>query len=427
MRRGVRDVAKLMTGTAVGQAIGFLAAPLLSRLYTPDDFGVVGVFLSVATVIGVVAALRLELAVVVPKADEDAQRVMVAALLVIAGVVSATALAVLVAGEAAARALGAPALAPLLGILPFYVGSLGTFQVFNYWSTRVGKFGRLASAQVARGAVGAAGQVGLGVAHLGAAGMLTGQVAGQAVGTLTLLGRSARAGRLDLRAPVSFAGVGKVLKEYADFIVYGAPQSLLNAIGQGLPAVLLTGAFGPGVAGQYLLATRLVTAPTNLVGQSLRQVLYPYLSRRIDSPNVPRITVRVSLSLAALAALPATLLVAFGPPLFAWGLGEEWRTAGEFARFLSLQLFAGLVNIPAVSLVPLLRIQRWHVTFEAIYTVTRLAALGAGGVIAGPIGAVAAMSFTVLAFNAFLVVAVVARFRREIAFGTLASGVVRDE
>lgn len=410
----MRDVAKLMTGTAVGQAIGFLAAPLLSRLYTPDDFGVVGVFLSVATVIGVVAALRLELAVVVPKADEDAQRVMVAALLVIAGVVSATALAVLVAGEAAARALGAPALAPLLGILPFYVGSLGTFQVFNYWSTRVGKFGRLASAQVARGTVGAAGQVGLGVAHLGAAGMLAGQVAGQAVGTLTLLGRSARAGRLDLRAPVSFAGVGKVLKEYADFIVYGAPQSLLNAIGQGLPAVVLTAAFGAGAAGQYLLARRVVTVPSNLLGQSLRQVLYPHLSRKLDQPEVLPFVIKATLGLAAIAAVPAALLAAFGPQVFAWGLGEQWRVGGEFARYLGLNLVGGLMNIPAVSLVPLLRIQRWHAIYEAVYTLARVGALVVGGMVAGPVGAVAGMAFTGMAFNVVLIVTVIGRLRRRL-------------
>ncbi len=403
-----------MTGTAVGQAIGFVAAPLLSRLYTPDDFGVVGVFLSVATVIGVVAALRLELAVVVPKTDEDAQQVMVAALLVIAGVVSGTALAVLIAGEAAARALGAPALAPLLGILPFYVGSLGTFQVFNYWSTRVGKFGHLASAQVVRGAIGAAGQIGLGAARLGATGMLAGQVAGQVVGTLALLGRSARAGRLDLRSPVSFARAGKVLREYADFIVYGAPQSLLNAIGQGLPAVVLTAAFGAGAAGQYLLARRVVTAPSNLLGQSLRQVLYPHLSRRIDRPEVLAFAVRTTLALAALAAVPAALLAVFGPQAFAWALGEQWRVGGEFARYLGLNLMAGLMNIPAVSLVPLLRIQRWHAVYETVYTAARVGALVGGGMLAGPVGAVAGMAFTGMAFNVMLIVMVIGRLKRRL-------------
>jgi len=415
VKRGMRDVMQLMTGTAAGQAIGFLAAPLLSRLYTPDDFGVVGVFLSVATVLGVVAALRLELAVVVPKADEDAQHVMAAAMLVVAGVVIGTTLAVLFAGAAASRALGAPALVQLLGILPFYVGSLGTFQVFNYWSTRVGKFGRLASAQVTRGVVGAAGQIGSGAAHLGAPGMLAGQVAGQVAGTLVLLGRSARAGRLDLRAPVSFARSGKVLREYADFIVYGAPQSLLNAIGQGLPAIVLTATFGAGAAGQYLLARRVVTAPSNLLGQSLRQVIYPHLSRQIDRQAVLPFVVKATLALFAIAAVPAALLAVFGPRAFAWGLGDQWRIGGEFARYLGLNLIGGLMNIPAVSLVPLLRIQRWHAVYEAIYTLARVGALVGGGMVAGPVGAVAGMAFVGIAFNVFLIIAVVARLKARLA------------
>lgn len=414
MRRGFGNVVKLMTATAVGQAIGFVAAPILSRLYTPDDFGVVGVFMSVASVLGVVAALRLELAVVLPESDEDAQQVMAAALLVTAGVVAVTSVAVLVGSYPLARALRTPQLAPLLGILPFYVGSLGAFQVFNYWSTRVGRFGRLAAAQVARGVGGATGQIGLGVAHLGATGLLAGQVLGQLIATLTLLSRVAFAGRLDLRARVSVRNAARVLKEYGDFIVYGAPQGLLNAVGQGLPAVVLTAAFGAGAAGQYLLAGRIVTAPTNLLGQSLRQVLYPHLSRRLDEADVLRFALRTTAALAALAAVPAALLALFGPPVFAWGLGAEWRVGGEFARYMGLNLLSGLMNIPAVSLVPLLRIQRWHAIYEAVYTVARVGALVGGGALAGPVGAVAGMAFTGFVFNLVLIATVFARLRTHL-------------
>ncbi len=411
MTSGLRNVAKLLTGTAAGQAIGFLAAPVLSRLYAPDDFGVVGVFLSVAGVVGVVAALRLELAVVVPKSDDDAREVVASGLLVIAGVVLFTALAVAFGGDLLSRMLGAPDLAPLLGFLPFYVGSLGVFQVLNYWSTRIGKFGRLATAQVARGAATASGQIGFGLAQLGAQGMLVGHIGGQLVGTLTLFGRAALGGRLDLRSKISFRRAGQVLRQYGDFIAYGAPQTMLNAVGQALPAVILTATFGTAVAGQFLLARRIVSAPSNLLGQSLRQVLYPYLSRMLDRDEVVPFVVRTTLALALLGAIPATLLALFGPQVLAWGLGEEWRQGGEFSRYLGINLAAGLMNIPAVSLVPLLRIQRWHAAYEAVYTLTRVGALVGGGMIAGPVGAVAGMAVSGLVFNIALILVVISKLK----------------
>lgn len=415
MTKGLRNVAKLLTGSVASQVIGLAAASILSRLFTPDDFGVVGVFLSVSAVVGVIAALRLELAVVIPESDEEAQEVMGAAVIIITAMVILTLIAVLVGGGPLAQALGEPAVAPLFALLPFYIGSLGVFQVFNYWTTRVGKFGRLATAQMARGFLGAGAQIGLGMARTGAFGLLGGQVLGQFGATLTLFGRSALAGRLNLRRPVSIIETVRVLSRYYDFVVYGAPQALLNAFGQGLPAIILTAAFGAGAAGQYLLARRIVTAPANLIGQSIRQVLYPYLSKRLEDPSIYRVVVRATLGLLLLAAVPVGILVVYGPPLFAWGLGADWRTAGAFSQFLSLNLLVSIVNIPAVSLVPLLRVQRWHAVYESIYLVGRLAALVGGGLFAGPVGAVASMAIVGFMFNVVLITTVLYRLRAHLA------------
>ncbi len=413
--RSARNVGKLMTGTAIGQAASFAIVPVLSRLYSPDDFGVVGVFLSLASVLGVVAALRLELAVVVPREDDEARSIMGIALLAVAGVMLATLVAVILGGSALSVFLGVPALAPLLGVLPLYVASLGTFQVFSYWSTRTEAFGRLAAAQVSRAVSTGLGQAGLGVAGLGASGMLAGQVVGQVLATLTLLTRSARAGGGELNTRVNLSSAKVLLRRYNDFVVYGAPQALLNAAGQGLPAILLTSVFGASAAGQYLLAQRIVTAPGNLLGQSLRQVLYPYLSKRLDDQRVMRMAVTTTLWLAVVGGLPAAILGVYGPDIFSWAFGTHWHLAGQYARYTGLLLAAGFFNIPAVSLIPLLRVQRWHAGYEAVYMTFRIAALVVGGSVAGAVGAIAGMALTGFAFNLVLTVTVLARLKRYIA------------
>lgn len=403
-----------MTGTALGQVAAFVAAPILSRLYSPDDFGVVGVFLSIATVLGVIAALRLELAIVVPKLDKDAESIVVAALVVVSITVLLTAILVAVAARPISYVLGVPDLAPLLGVLPLYVGSLGVFQVFNYWATRIGSFGRLASAHITRGTATAAGQVGLGAVRLGAPGMLAGQVFGQFMSTLILLGRSTTDGRLRFRTPVILSNCTKLLRQYSDFTIFGSSQALLYAIGQSIPAILLTSSFGAATAGQYLLAHRVITAPSTLIGQSLRQVLYPQLSRQLHEPTVLGLTLKITLVLGVLASIPLALLAFFGPIAFTWAFGPNWLMAGQFARFLGIVLASNLANIPAVSLVPLLRIQRWHAGYEATYMIARSAALVLGGVMWGPVGAVAGLALTGLLFNFLLILNVLVRLRTHV-------------
>ena len=411
MKQGLRDVAKLMTATAVGQGVGLLAAPVLSRVYSPEVFGVVGVFLSIASTLGVVAALRLELAVVVPRSDEEAKDVMGSAVLVIGVVTLLTAVAAFLFASPVAGLLGVPDVAPLLGWLPLYVSSLGTFQVFNYWSTRIGRFGRLASAQLTRAFATAGTQIGLGFIGLGAPGMLGGQVGGQVLANLTLLGRSAMGDTSVLRTTVSFAKTRTVLKSYFEFAVYGAPQALVNALSQGIPALVIAAAFGAGTAGQYLLAGRVIAAPGNLIGQSLRQVLYPQLSRRIDDPGVLRFSVRATVLLGLLAAVPVAFLAAFGPGVFVWLFGESWLLGGVFARYLGLLLAVGMMNIPAVSLVPLLRMQRWHAVYEVVYLAFRVAALLLGGYLGGATGAVVGIVAVGIGFNTLLILAVFKRLR----------------
>lgn len=81
----VRNVAVLAGGTAAGQAIVVLASPVLTRLYTPEDFGVLAVYASLLCVLSTVATLRYELAIPLPKRDEDAAALVVLCLVIVLG------------------------------------------------------------------------------------------------------------------------------------------------------------------------------------------------------------------------------------------------------------------------------------------------------------------------------------------------------
>ena len=76
-----RSVGVLAGGTAVAQGIGVLALPLITRLYTPEDFSVLAVFSSIVAIVSVAACLRLEIAIPLPETDEDAANLLALALI----------------------------------------------------------------------------------------------------------------------------------------------------------------------------------------------------------------------------------------------------------------------------------------------------------------------------------------------------------
>ncbi|MFO7545526.1 MAG: oligosaccharide flippase family protein [Trueperaceae bacterium] len=407
----LRNVGILATATGVSQLVSFAVAPLLSRLFHPEEFGVVGVFLALAGVLGVAACLRLDLAVVVPSDEDDAFDVFLVAVLATVAMVGVTAVVVTFAGNPLASLLGDDRVAALLPYLPVYIGAVGVFRALNYWSTRSDRFGRIAGANVMRAITTAGLQLGLGAMALGSRGLLFGYVAGQVVAALVLALDSMRSQAKSLGRALAWSRVRGLVAKYRDFVLYGAPQAVVNSVNQGLPAVILTATFGAGVAGLYLMAHRLVAAPIGLVGHSTRQVLYPRLSRAQDEGNLFPLALRATTTLALAAVVPTVVAVVFAPDLLVWLLGPRWELAGTFSRYLIPWLAVGFVNIPSVTMIPLLEMQRWHAAYEIVYVLARVAALVLGARGGDPVVAIAAFSAVGVLFNTVLIVAPMLRAR----------------
>ena len=67
-----KDSLILMTGTALSMGISLLSSPILSRLYNPDQFGLLTTFTSVYSVLLIAATCRYELAILLPKEEKEA-------------------------------------------------------------------------------------------------------------------------------------------------------------------------------------------------------------------------------------------------------------------------------------------------------------------------------------------------------------------
>ena len=143
------DVLKIAGGTTFAQILSVLATPILTRIYGPESYGLSALFVSIVATVGVVACLRYELAIMLPKRDEDATNLL-AASLILAGVVSLlTVPAIYYAGDFIIESLKSPGLGPYLWLVPIAVFANGAVLAFNYWISRTRHFGSLSIARVA--------------------------------------------------------------------------------------------------------------------------------------------------------------------------------------------------------------------------------------------------------------------------------------
>ncbi|WP_163543769.1 oligosaccharide flippase family protein [Occultella kanbiaonis] len=340
-------VAKIVSGTAIGQLIALAAAPILARLYTPADFGVFTVIATIAMTFGAVSALRLDLAIPLPEDEVDAYSLTTLGLIACA-LMTAFGLAIsLLLAESVGRLLGDELVAELLWIAPLTGGVAGVFLILNQLAVRRARFGAIARRNLLQSVATTTIQVGSGFAGARPEGLVLGQLGGQASGAFSLLfgsglrGLSARKGR-------QLSALRSNARRYRRFPAFLTFAALCNSLGIQAPIFLIALYYGTEVAGWLGLTQRTLGLPITLVGVSIAQVYVSRLAqaRRMFTKNLSALFNMVTKRLAIMSVIIATPLLVLGPELFVLVFGPEWQQSGSFARALAVSLAFQLVASP---------------------------------------------------------------------------------
>ena len=378
----IRNVLTVASGTAVAQVVGMAFAPFITRLYGPEAFGLQGLFVSVVSLLSIIAALEYPTAIVLPKSSADA--LGLAKLAIVIGVTTAlvTTFALAFYGVDLLRLLNAEAIAPFLFLIPIAMVFSVLNSVLAQWLIRKKAYQLTARFAVFTALLLNTAKTGMGVLAPSALVLIVTNVAGSLIGTaLTFFGwkRLAKECGGEQIAATPTPTIRQLASRHRDFPLLRTPQNLINAFSQNLPVLLLASYFGASASGQYTIALSVLALPANLIGNSVMAVFYPRITEAIhNGENARSLIVRATLGMAATGALPYLLVTLAGPFLFALVFGQEWHTAGVYAQWLSVWLFLQYINKPAVSAIPALRLQGGLLIYELFSTGTKIFALWLG-------------------------------------------------
>lgn len=368
-----RAVAVSVTGTALAQLIVLAASPLLTRLYTPEDFGILGVFSALLGILGIAVCLRYELAI--PLADDDAGTVNLLALsLLVTLVVSLLTGAVLwLWADVICTWLAAEALRPYIWLLPVALLGVGCVRSLTHWAIRCHAFGLIARTRVSQGLGQVATQLGLGYLVAGPLGLVVGQIVGQSAGITTLAAAFYRVEGRSWRA-IKLPTMVSAGRRFGNLPTVSTAAALLNSGGDFLPPMLIAALYGTEVAGWFVLAQRILATPIFL-SSAVSRVYLGEASRlaRTDSSELPILLMGTTWRLLAFGALSLGVLVAAGPQLFALVFGPAWTEAGQFAQALALMSLGKLVVVPIAHTLTVLERQDIQFGWDAFRFIALLA------------------------------------------------------
>jgi O-antigen/teichoic acid export membrane protein len=401
----LKNVFVVMSGTAIAQVIGFAFAPILSRLNGPEDFGAFGAYLSITMVFGAAATLNYSDTVLLPKHEEDAAPLFLVSCISSVGLAFLMVIFCLAASQRLLSWMGLSELGPYIWFVPGSVLLAGLTQALGSWCTRLKAFKNTSQAQVVRSVVLCGAQTGCGAAGLGAIGLIGAGVAAD-VAAVGFLGWAAlvRSGEM-IRSAWHRGRMLSQAREFGEFALYGTPQNLMNALSQGLPVLALSHYYGAAIAGYYAFGMRLLQVPMNFFLTSIRQVLFQQLShRKAHGEDLYPPFLKATGGLILVSICPAALGFILAPAVFALVFGEQWRTAGEFGRWLIVWLAPAFCNVPANLALRILRKQRELFVFDVALLAARAATLILGGVWLKPSETIIILSMVGCVFNNLLIV-----------------------
>ena len=350
-------VLTLVSGTAVAHGITALTLVALTRLYSPDDFGILGLFSGIFYILAAVACLRFDVAIPLPKEESDARDIFwlalggtffLAALLAI--------LLALIPAEFWVR-VNLVAVTPYLWLLPISIIAVGIFTALQSWHVRQRSYVLIAQARVAQSAGASTIQIASGIAAPSPAGLITGFIVNGGAAALLVLGRMWRQGTLKRLYP-DLSRLPRAFRRYSYYPRYSVWEGVANSAAVQLP-ILLIGAYSPKAeVGFLLLALNVVQAPMALFGTATAQV---FISQAPEKARQGKLAGVTRASAASLAKVGIALLVPIGllsPVVFPLAFGQEWARAGILAAWMAPWLIVQFVASPLSMALYILERQR---------------------------------------------------------------------
>lgn len=340
-----RQILTLIQGTAVAQFLPIIIAPILTRMYTPEQFGILAIYMAVISVLTPIVNARYELAISLPKQERNALALFVLTMrinFVISGLIAA----IIIIFKNNIMQIFSLEDSAWLWLLPVGLFFTGLINSFTYMNNRMERFNYLAKSKIYQAFSMSFTQLGLGVLKYGSIGLVIGYIVGQCISILNL-NRNLNLKQMMAEQKINKQLIVEVSKEYNEFPKYAMITHSMESFSAQTPNFFLTKFFGAATAGYYSLTNRTISMPLSLVGKAIGDVFLSNASKLYrERGECKAIYTKTLKALVVIPIIPFIILFIWGEELFGLVFGREWEVAGSYMRILLPAIYLQFVSNP---------------------------------------------------------------------------------
>jgi O-antigen/teichoic acid export membrane protein len=369
-----RNLLVLISGTVLAQTIPIVCAPLMTRLFSPGDFGLYTNFIAIAAFVNIFISGKYELAIILPKRHEEAVNILSLACVLSLSLTCILSLVFFFFSESLSSITRMDDLKQFLWLIPVSACFAVIYMIFNEWCVRKKTFATLSKNKISNTAGIAGGSLLFGLFKT-SGGLIFGEILGRFVSASLAIFRVLKDDRRLFRH-ISISKMVFYAKRYSDFPKFNLSGQFFNVLGQQLPVLLLTAKFGMYEIGLFSLSERALGLPLSFVGNAFKDV---FKQRATDdyreNGNCRSIYLKTMTTLLCISIIPFFILFLFAPFLFSLVFGEEWYVAGEYARILCPMFCVSFLMMPTSGMFIIAEKQKWEFIWQIFYLIVTIISL----------------------------------------------------
>lgn len=341
----LKSVFMISGGTAFAQVLTTLTTPIVTRIYSTSEYGILTLFNSIISILGIAGALKYEMSIPIAESEDKAKDSLILSIVVLLCTSAIVTILLAITGENILDMLGARELYTYWYMVPIGIFCVQLFAIFVQYAYRNKDFKVISKTTIKQSVVGNVIKLLLGVIGAGPIGLLFSRILSESVGTVALAKPILKEFTFK---DINRENIRSAARRYYQFPLYQFPSTILGQLVINMPVFFLGVIYNSAIVGAFGLANTVVNLSMDLIGKSVGNVFYAEAAKigKNNPKQLKHLSNSIIKKMALIGLIPLAILIVFAPELFIFVFGDEWKEAGYFARILSISTYFSFVLNP---------------------------------------------------------------------------------
>ncbi len=365
----------LTLGTSIAQIIPMIFYPIIGRIFTPAQFGVLEILGSITSILVVLATGKYESSILITKTKKEAANIIGLILFLSSIVLSISLIILLVFEKQFSELFHNQELSKWLFVPPILAFVIIIFNTYNEWCVRNKYFVYLSWNKISNTTANTLSKLFFGLIKITSNGLIVGELIGRSISAGTCIYRALKKDKREF-LQISFKQIRISAKKYIEFPKYIMPDQLLSQIGGALPILFIGFYFNSVEVGFYGMTLMVLTAPMNIISSSVRDVFRQRANEDyMKYGNCITIYKRLFKNLSLIGLIGLFGLFFILPNLFSIVLGKQWQISGVYSQILLPMIILSFISMSMSGVLIITGKMKISMYWQIYYVVITLIAL----------------------------------------------------